>query len=99
MKTFRDLKVGDICWECGCLYNPIPIILKKIKINDKFIKFMFDDFSIIIDNDNLDKTHFYDDCDDIDFYSCKERIIELYQCRIKDFEKFIKKVEDYEKDI
>lgn len=98
MKTFRDLKVGDICWECCYLYNPIPIILKEIKIYNEYTKFSFNNFSIFLENDDLDETHIYDDNEDTFIYSCKEGIIELYQCRIKDFEKFIKTVEDYEKD-
>ena len=99
MKTFRDLKVGDICWGYNYFfYNPTPIILKEIKTRDKDTKFSFNIFSIFLENDDLDETRFYDDCEDTNIHSCKESIIELYQCRIKDFEKYIKKVEDYEKD-
>ena len=98
MKAFRDLKVGDVCWERNYFYFPTPIILKEIETRNEDTKFSFNIFSIFLENDDLDETHFYDDCEDTDIHSCKESIIELYQCRIKDFEKYIKKVEDYEKD-
>lgn len=96
MKTFRDLKVGDVCWERNYFDFPTPIILKEINTRNEDTKFIFDKISLFLDNDDdLDETSFYDDCEDIYIHSCKESIIELYQCRIKDFEKYIKKVEDY----
>ena len=91
MKTFRDLKVGDVCWERNYFDYPTPIILKEIKTRDEDTKFRFDKISLFLENDDLDETRFYNDCEDTYIHSCKESIIELYQCRIKDFEKYIKK--------
>ena len=85
MKTFRDLKVGDVCWERNYFDFPAPIILKEIKTRDEDTKLRFDKISLFLENDDLDETHFYDDCEDTYIHSCKESIIELYQCRIKDF--------------
>ena len=64
MKTFRDLKVGDVCWERNYFDFPTPIILKEIKTRDKDTKFRFDKNSLFLENDDLDETRIYDDNED-----------------------------------